>query len=210
MTGGIKANTMQEIFEGIDKFQTKLFPYLEKRFKQLACKQQPHTLFITCCDSRVVPSAITLTEPGELFVCRTIGNIVPVHGSEDKSVASAIEYAVNALEVSNIIVCGHSDCGAMKGLLHPEKLESLPDTSAWLKHAEKTRQSLVNSTSVYSQGDLLTSLIEANVLAQLENLKTHPAVAAKMPNLCGLVYDIGSGSIREVQRRNLFLEKGAA
>jgi carbonic anhydrase len=201
---------MQEIFEGINKFQTRLFPYLEKRFKQLAAKQQPHTLFITCCDSRVVPSAITMTEPGEIFICRTIGNIVPVHGSEDKSAASAVEYAVNVLGVSNIVICGHSDCGAMKGLLHPEKLESLPDTRAWLKHAEKARQLLPGNMSAYSEDDLLSFLIEANVLTQLENLKTHPAVSAKRPNLCGLVYDIGSGSIREAQHRNLLLEKGAA
>ena len=162
---------MQEILEGINKFQTKLFPYLEKRFKQLAAKQQPHTLFVTCCDSRVIPSAITMTEPGEIFICRTIGNIVPAYGSEDRSVASAIEYAVNVLEVSNIVVCGHSDCGAMKGLLHPEKLESLLETRAWLRHAEKARQSLVNSMPAYSQDDLLTGLIEAVAeVADLESI----------------------------------------
>lgn len=203
-------NAMQHIFEGINKFQTKLFPFLEKRFSQLADKQQPHTLFITCCDSRVVPNMIMLAEPGELFLCRTIGNIVPVYGSGSKSVASAIEYALGALEVSNIVICGHSDCGAMKGLLDPEKLEALPETRAWLKHAEEVRCRLANRWPVPSQGDLLNFLIEENVIAQLENLKTHPLVVAKKPNLCGLVYDIGSGSIRQVQDRDFLLERGAA
>lgn len=201
---------MQHIFEGINKFQTRLFPYLEKRFSQLADKQQPHTLFITCCDSRIVPHMMMLAEPGELFLCRTIGNIVPVYGSEDKSVASAIEYALGVLEVSNIVICGHSDCGAMKGLLHPEKLKALPETRAWLKHAENVRRSFANRLPVPSQGDLLNSLIEENVIGQLENLKTHPLVVAKKPNLCGLVYEIGSGSIRPVQHLDFLLERGAA
>ena len=200
---------MQKILEGIHHFQTKLFPNLETCFQQLADKQQPHTLFITCCDSRVVPSLVMTAEPGELFVCRTIGNIVPVHGSKEKSVACAIEYAVGVLEVSNIVVCGHSDCGAMKGLLHPEKLNELPETRVWLKHAEKARQALAGRLHTPSQSGLLNSLIEENVLVQLENLRTHPAVAGKNVNLCGFVYDIGSGLIRQAQRRNL-LERGAA
>lgn len=201
---------MQKVLENINQFQTKLFPYLEARFSQLIDKQQPHTLFITCCDSRVVPNMIMLAEPGEIFVCRTIGNIVPAYDSEDHSVASAIEYAVGVLEVSNIVVCGHSDCGAMKALLHPEKLKSLPKTRTWLKHAEEAHQVLASNASAHSQGELLNFLIEKNVTVQLENLKTHPAVAAKNVNLCGLVYDIGSGSIRPAQNRHLHLEKGAA
>jgi carbonic anhydrase len=201
---------MQEIFEGINKFQTKLFPYMEKRFKQLVDKQQPHTLFITCCDSRVVPSMITLTEPGELFICRVIGNIVPAHGSGVNSVASAIEYAVGVLNVSNIVVCGHSDCGAMKGLLHPERLKALPETGAWLKHAERACQALASHAPASSESELLRCLTEENVAVQLENLRTHPVVVARKPNLCGLVYDIGSGSVREVRSHYSLLEKGAA
>lgn len=198
---------MQEILDGIEKFQTKLFPFLEKRFRQLASGQQPHTLFITCCDSRVVPHIITAADPGELFVCRTIGNIVPPHGSEDKSVASAVEYAVNVLEVSNIVICGHSDCGAMKGLLHPENLGALPETSTWLKYAQGARHLI---TKGIPEGELLNSLIEENVITQLENLKTHPAVLAKSPHFLGLVYDISSGSVREAKAHNVLLAKGAA
>lgn len=200
---------MQKIFEGINQFQTKLFPYMEKRFQQLSDGQQPHTLLITCCDSRVVPNMLLLAEPGELFICRTIGNIVPVYGSEEKSVAAAVEYAVAALQISNIVICGHSDCGAMKGLLHPEKLKTLPETMAWLRHAERARHILPKNSSSYAQGELLDALIEENVRVQIENLRTHTALVTKNITLGGFVYDIGSGSIRQVQRHNL-LVKGAA
>ena len=126
---------MKRLVDGYVKFKTQEFDKLKHRFKFLADQQNPHTLFITCSDSRVVPDLITQTEPGELFICRVIGNLVPAYGSAMGGVSSAIEYAVMVLGVENIVVCGHSDCGAMRAFLHPEKLASLKAVSAWLEHA---------------------------------------------------------------------------
>ena len=201
---------MQNIVERMNDFQSKVFPYLQQRFQQLAEGQQPHTLFITCCDSRVVPNMVAMAEPGEIFVCRTIGNIVPSHGSEERSVASAIEYATGVLKISNIVVLGHSDCGAMKGLLHLEQLQSLPDTRAWLKHAEKAREAVVSRARPQSERALLENLIQENVLLQVENVKTHPSVAINHISVHGFVFEIGTGSIRRAQRDHLAQERGAA
>jgi carbonic anhydrase len=190
---------MKQLIEGINKFRNDVFPEHSGLFSKLASGQTPQALFITCADSRIVPDLITQTKPGDLFICRTVGNLVPPHGHGDGGVACAIEYAVTALNVSNVIICGHSDCGAMKALLHPEATERLPQTRAWLRYAEVAREVVRSTEFATSHAEQLSALVEENVLAQLEHLKTHPAVAARLARgslqLYGLVYSIHSGEI---------------
>lgn len=194
---------MNRLADGIQQFRREIFPKESGLFSRLANSQSPETLFITCSDSRVVPNLITQTNPGDLFNCRTIGNLIPPYGEDSGGVASAVEYAVVALKVRNIVICGHSDCGAMKGVLHPEKLESLPSTKQWLRHADVAKRALQSEISSrggqFSQTEQLCSLTEHNVLAQIENLKTHPSVAGALDRreleIYGLVYNIGTGTV---------------
>jgi carbonic anhydrase len=157
-------------------------------------------LFVTCADSRIVPELITQTEPGDLFICRTVGNQIPPHGaSAESGVASSVEYAVQVLGVQDIIVCGHTDCGAMKAVLRPERMAALPATRAWLRNADAARSVVHDNYPDVSEDVLLHLLTEENVIAQLENVKTHPAVAPRLARgelrLHGWVYDIHSGEI---------------
>ena len=133
---------MQRLIEGVHKFQKDVFGNYRKLFRKLSQEgQNPHTLFITCADSRIVPELFTQTEPGELFVCRNIGNVVPAYGEMLGGVSAVVEYACVALGVSDIIVCGHSDCGAMKALLDPDsaQLREMPTVRSWLRNAEAAR-----------------------------------------------------------------------
>ena len=191
---------MQDLIEGFIQFKRNVYPQDKHLFRSLAGGQKPSGLFITCADSRVVPALITQSKPGRLFVCRTVGNQVPVYKSGgDTAVASSIEYAVKGLGVKDIIVCGHSDCGAMKGLLHPNLLTELPATAAWLKNAEPARSAVASRFGWVPADVELHLATEQNVLAQLENLRTHPAVAKGLDegSLClhGWVYHIHSGEI---------------
>ena len=131
---------MQKLVRGIHKFQQECFSKDEKLFETLVDGQNPLALFITCSDSRIDPSFLTQTKPGELFIQRTAGNIVPPYGAVHGGEAATIEYAVSALRVKDIIICGHSHCGAMSGLLHREKVAKMPAVSAYLQHAEATRR----------------------------------------------------------------------
>src|SRR5258708_14895023 len=117
---------MKQLLEGIQRFQKNVFPRHKLLFRELAVKQKPQALFITCSDSRIVPEMLTQTNPGDLFILRNAGNIVPPYDGRAGDVAATIEYAVAVLKVANIIICGHSDCGAMKGILHPEGTRSIP------------------------------------------------------------------------------------
>lgn len=190
---------MKALIEGIKKFRTEVFPQHSGLFSKLGSAQTPQALFITCSDSRIVPHLITQTKPGDLFICRTVGNLIPPHGQGDGSVASAIEYAVAALNVSSVIVCGHSDCGAMKALLHPEATERLPQTRSWLRYGEAAREIVRGTGLATSDAEQLCALVEENVVTQLEHLKTHPCVAARLARgnlqLYGLVYSIDCGEI---------------
>jgi carbonic anhydrase len=169
---------MDNLLPGIRKFHRKVFPQVRERFEQLAHGQQPSTLFITCSDSRIVPQLVTQTEPGELFVLRNAGNLVPPYSTEYSGEAATIEYAVKALEVAQIVVCGHSHCGAITGVLRPELLEGLPAVERWLVHAEKVRHEILSERlPADSEDDALTTAIKANVLVQLDHLRTYPAVA---------------------------------
>src|SRR5262245_46408318 len=129
-----------QLAERYAKFRREVFPQHQELFENLAASQSPSVLFVTCSDSRVVPDLILQSRPGDLFICRNAGNIIPPHGELAGGVSATIEYAVDVLQVRAIIVCGHSDCGAMRALLHPEKLTHLPTVARWLRQAESARR----------------------------------------------------------------------
>ncbi|MNS36101.1 Carbonic anhydrase [compost metagenome] len=190
---------VEKLIRGAQSFKnTKLHSYREL-FQQLAHRQTPETLFITCSDSRVNPNLITQTGPGEMFIIRNAGNIVPPFGASGGGEGATIEYAVHALGVKDIIVCGHSLCGAMGGLLHPEHLHDMPLMARWLEQAETTRRIIKENYADLEGDKLLTATVEENVLVQLDNLRTHPAVAAKLARqeirIHGWVYEIQTGQI---------------
>lgn len=191
---------MERLIEGFAQFRREVFPHQRELFQKLAAGQSPHTMFITCADSRVMPELIFSTRPGELFVSRNVGNIVPPHGAHVGGVIAAIEYAVLALKVQNIVICGHSDCGAMKAVLHPEHVEDKPSVAAWLQHAQTARHVVAEHDPQLCGHDVLHHLTEENIVAQLDHLRTQPAVAARLARgtlrIHGWYYDIGKGEIR--------------
>lgn len=190
---------MERIVRGLLRFQEEVFPEREDDFRRLGTSQAPEALLITCADSRIDPALLTQTRPGELFICRNAGNIVPSHGDINGGVSATIEYAVVALKVKDVIVCGHSDCGAMKGVLYPELLEEMPNVAGWLHHADAVRRILRENYAGLSGPALLRAAIAENVLAQLSNLRTHPSVAARLRRgdlrVHGWVYEIATGQV---------------
>lgn len=194
---------MQKLLQGIHHFQNKVFGTHRELFEHLADKQRPMALFITCSDSRINPNLVTQTSPGELFLLRNVGNIVPPYGAAHGGEAAAIEYAIAVLEVRDIIICGHSNCGAMKGLLNRDSLRELPAVSGWLAHAESTRRIIAENYRDRDPETLLPLTAEENVLVQLENLRTHPAVAVRTArgelNLHGWYYKIETGEVFSYQ-----------
>lgn len=190
---------MQKLVQGIHQFQTQVFRSHQAFFEELEVHgQKPETLFITCSDSRINPNLITQTEPGELFILRNVGNLIPPYESMG-GMAAGIEFAVATLQVKDIIICGHSNCGAMEALLDPEKLQGLPATRAWLSHARETERIIWESYGHLKDHALLHATVEENVLIQLEHLRTHPAVAKAMAggmlHLHGWVYKIETGEV---------------
>ena len=189
---------MQRLIQGIHQFQQDGFRPLQGLFEKLATGQSPETLFITCSDSRIDPNLLTRSRPGDLFILRNAGNIVPPHGAGGGE-AATIEFAVAGLGVKDIIICGHSHCGAMNGLLHPEQLADLPSTAAWLRHAESTARIIRDNYSDLEGNRLLTATIEENVLVQLEHVRTLPAVSSRLVKgdlkLHGWVYKIETGEV---------------
>lgn len=190
---------MQKLIEGLHRFQSEVFTAQRDLFTRLSKGQSPEVMFITCSDSRISPTLITQTDPGDMFVMRNAGNIVPPYGTGAKGEDATIEFALAGLKVQHIVVCGHSCCGAMKGLLHPEALEDLPAMKVWLKHAEAT-QRIMRDNYQHLHGDaLLTATAEENVLVQLENLRTHPTVREHLERravtLHGWVYKLETGQM---------------
>lgn len=191
---------MKKLIEGLHKFQTGYFNNHKDLFEQLAHGQHPRILFITCSDSRIDPNLMTQAEIGELFVIRNAGNIIPPYGAANGGEGASIEYAIEALGIEQIIVCGHSHCGAMKGLLKINSLEDkMPLVYNWLKHAEATRR-LVKDNYTHLEGeDLLDITIAENILNQLDNLQTYPVVRSKLHqrklSMHGWIYSIETGLI---------------
>jgi len=190
---------MEKVLKGLLRFQKEVFGKKKKLFTSLSKQQNPSVLFVTCSDSRIDPSLLTQTDPGDIFIIRNAGNLIPTYGAAIGGSTATIEYGVSVLQVKDIIVCGHMDCGAMKGLLHPEKLQDLPAVKAWLQHAETTVR-IMKDHSAHLKGDeLFAATIRENVLVQLDHLRTHPAVATRLRRgdlrLHGWVYSIGTGEV---------------
>lgn len=192
---------MQRLLEGHRKFLAEVFPARRSQFRLLAESQAPEWLFITCADSRIVPDLILGTGPGDLFISRSIGNVVPVSMNDVDGVTATIEYAVDVLKVPQVILCGHSDCGALKAALDRKALERLPKAKRWLDHVEGAfthRQPLNPEDGEHAE---LCSLIRGNVVAQLINLKAQTSVAKALAHgsvaVHGWYYDILSGRVEQ-------------
>ena len=193
---------MQKLVAGIHQFKKTVFRQQRQLFRELAEGQKPLALFITCSDSRICPSMMMQTEPGELFELRNAGNLIPAYGASQGGEAATIEYAVSVLKVADIIICGHSHCGAMQALLDDSSTESLPAIRSWLTHAESTKRIIrENYGHIADAKARLTATVEENVLVQLENLRTHPSVAAALGRdelkLNGWVYKFDTGEVFE-------------
>jgi carbonic anhydrase len=190
---------MQKLIQGLHEFQRDVFSSQRDLFERLAAGQAPDALFITCSDSRINPNLLTQSEPGVLLILRNAGNIVPPHGTSASGEGATIEFAVAVLEVKDIILCGHSHCGAMSALLGQERLADLPQLRRWLSHAEATRRIVEENYRHLSEPALLTAAVEENVLVQLEHVKTHPAVASALAggrlNLHAWVYKFETGEV---------------
>jgi carbonic anhydrase len=192
---------VQKLGAGIHHFQANYFATNRELFEQLAeAGQRPETFFVTCSDSRVVPNLITNAPPGELFTVRNVGNIIPsATGGPMGGVAAAIEYAVEILEVENIIVCGHTNCGAIEAILDPEKVAHLPAVSRWLAESSRIPK-LIEERYGNLEGDArMTAAVEENVLLQLENLRSFPFLARRLEagvlKMSGWVFKIATGDV---------------
>jgi carbonic anhydrase len=192
---------MARLVKGVHQFQEHVFCAQRELFARLAQQQAPGALFITCSDSRISPNLLTQTGPGDLFVLRNAGNIAPPYGVQGGGEAATVEYAVAALGVRDIIVCGHTNCGAMKALIGDlgQLADDMPLVGAWLGHAAATRRIVREKYQHLSPEQRWVAAVEENVLVQLENLRTHPAVAAKLArgelNLHGWVYSLETGGV---------------
>jgi len=201
MSANRVGESRERLLAGVRRFQRDVYPQRKDTYQQLVSEgQKPHALFITCADSRIDPELITQSGPGEIFVSRNIGNLVPTYGEQLGGVSAIIEYAVAGLQVSQIVVCGHTACGAMVGLLHPEKVAQLPIVKSWLRNGDAALSIVRNRKTVTTEDAVLEELIEQNVVLQLHHLRTHPSVAGSLEQgtlaLSGWVYDIGNGIIR--------------
>ncbi len=190
---------MQKLVQGIHNFQKNHFSSSRALFEHLAHGQNPETLFITCSDSRISTDLLTQSNPGDLFVLRNAGNIIPAYSGSNSGAGATVEFAVAGLGVKDIIICGHSHCGAMKGLLKPEILHDMPAVAQWLSYAESTRRILKQNYQGLDDVAMLKAAVEENVLVQIENLRTHPSVAARLAtgglHLHAWVYKIETGEV---------------
>jgi carbonic anhydrase len=195
---------LEQLKQGVRRFQTDIYPQQAEVFTQAASEgQRPHTLFIACADSRVDPNAITSSGPGEVFVLRNIGNMVPAYGEMLGGVSAVVEFAVSSLGVKHIVVCGHTQCGAMQALLSPQSTANMPTVTSWLKNAHAalsiTRSIEERMSDDPHRPSAIELLTQQNVLLQMQHLKTHPSVAGAMAQgeltLSGWIYNIGTGGI---------------
>lgn len=192
---------MQKLIEGHKRFLSVVFPEKKSHFHLLAEGQSPEWLFITCADSRVLPDLILGTEPGDLFIARSIGNVVPVTSQDVDGVTATIEYAVEVLKVRHAIVCGHSDCGALKAAIDHKSLENLPKARRWLDHVEEAFAHKQPLNAADGDAAELAALIRGNVVAQMKNLHAQPAVRHALAEgrltVHGWYYDILTGRVEE-------------
>jgi carbonic anhydrase len=192
---------MDRLIAGHKRFLAEVFPGRRSEFQLLADRQAPEWLFITCSDSRVVPDLILDTGPGDLFIIRNAGNVVPIDSNDVGGVTATIEYAVEVLKVKSAILCGHSDCGALKAALNRKGLESLPKARRWLSHVEGAFSQRQPMNPADGEQAELASLIRGNVVAQMQNLRAQPSVARAVAEgrltVHGWYYDILSGHIEQ-------------
>jgi carbonic anhydrase len=196
---------LEHLKDGIRKFRRDIYPPQAERYQRVMSEpQNPHALIITCADSRIHPDALTQAKPGDIFVTRNIGNIVPQYGEMLGGVSAVLEFAVCAMKVEHIAVVGHSDCAAMKALLDPASVEWMPTVKAWLKNAQ---QALAEGEAIQQTlrdlgedpGELLDIVTERNVLLQMGHVRSHPSVAEALRRdaltVSGWVYDIAAGQV---------------
>ncbi|MBF7097428.1 carbonic anhydrase [Alkalibacter mobilis] len=193
---------MQNLLDGITKFRKKDFEDHKELFKELGNRQKPHTLFISCSDSRIDPNMITGTKPGELFIIRNIANIVPPYRESEEYLAttSAIEYAVLVLEVENIVICGHSNCGGCAASFKSaEELKDIPHTRKWLELIRPVRDMVLKEISENEPEAREWLMEQGNVVEQLKHLLTFPYIRERVEegklNLSGWYYIIETGEI---------------
>lgn len=190
---------MDHIVKGLHHFRNGIFEHQRDLFEKLVHGQNPLTLFISCSDSRVMPALMTQSGPGDLFELRNAGNIVPPFGASNGGESATIEFAIAGLNVRDIVVCGHTHCGAMKALLDPKSADSMPLVKSWLNHAETTRRIMAENYPNLAAEHRLNVAVQENVLVQIENLQTHPAVAVKLQrneiSLHAWVYKLESGEV---------------
>jgi carbonic anhydrase len=176
---------VKKLLQGIVEFRKKVRPGYRETFARLALGQSPDALLIACSDSRVAPNLFASTEPGDLFVIRNVGNVIAPCGKDgrslsDESEAAAIEFAASALRVSDIIVCGHSECGAMRALLDDQKSPETPHLHAWLRHAEGALREVRGGARMKPDLSILNHLSQFNVLHQADHLRTYPVVQERL------------------------------
>jgi carbonic anhydrase len=191
---------VNELIGRVFHFEKSIFPAHGELFGKLTTHgQAPKALMISCADSRIVPEQIMQAQPGDLFVCRNAGNIVPPYATMNGGVTSTVEYAVAALGVRDIIVCGHSDCGAMKALSDPKGLEAMPNVAAWLRHGAAAEHIVSTCHGGLEGKERVRAISLENIIAQISHLRTHPAVAAAIARgemtLHGWFVDIHAGQV---------------
>ncbi len=191
---------MQKLIRGIHKFQSDVFRANEELFRRLVGGQTPQALFVTCSDSRVVPDLICQTDPGDLFVLRNAGNLIPPYSAGPAGgEAAAVEYAIRALGIKDVIVCGHTRCGAMQSVLNPDALRTMPQVRQWLANADAACDIVRTHYADLPEEARWKVMAQENVLVQLENLRTHPAVAVGLASgelkLHAWVYKMETGEV---------------
>lgn len=167
---------MEKLIKGLHQFQSEIFGEYEGLFARLQEGQNPEALVITCSDSRINPHLITQSKPGDLFVLRNAGNIVAPFCGQDSGEWATIEYAVCVLGIRDIIICGHSNCGAMSGVLNPPSVDGLPSVSTWLEHSAPTRDLIRTNYAHLDESATHATAVQENVLLQVEHLRTHPMI----------------------------------
>lgn len=190
---------MPKFVDGVIKFQNEIYPEKRELFERLAQGQSPEAVFIACSDARVETAMITQTDPGELFILRNAGNIVPPHTGQTGAMTATLEFAMSVLKVPHIVVCGHTECGAMNGAMHPETVAHLPHVKEWLGFSRGAAEIVQELGIDKSDEEKMDMLMKQNVMLQLQHLKTHPSVlrrlAKKELTLHGWVYDIKTGEV---------------
>jgi carbonic anhydrase len=180
---------MEKLGEGVHSFQKIGFPQQQELFSRLSEGQHPEACFIACADSRIDPNLMTNATPGQLFILRNAGNIVPCYGTGNNS----------ELGVKDVIVCGHTDCGAIKGILNPDKIGHMPTLKDWLRHADSAAEIVKDHYSHLSCDALTTVAAEESVLVQREHLRTLPVVASRLSRgrlrLHGWMYKFETGEV---------------